>query len=89
MCRLCWSDSTETKGNTHKSHLKMASDHWLSCCCVSAGAKESEPGLNARVRRTRLSLNLEISAQCWLFHSHTAAKHLLVVQFTGALRTHG
>lgn len=45
------------------------------------------PGLNARVRRTQPSLNLEISAQCWMFHS-TAAKHLLVVQFRGALRTH-
>lgn len=41
----------------------MASDHWLSCWFVSAGAKESEPGLNARVRCAQFRLNLEISAQ--------------------------
>lgn len=81
--------SSVDKGkNDHISPLKMASDHWLSCsCCASAGAKELGPGLNARVRRTQPNLNLEMSAQCWMFHS-TAAKHLLVVQFRGALRTH-
>lgn len=58
----------------------MAPDHWLSCrCCASAGAKESGPGLNASVRRTEPSLNLEISVRCWLFHAHTTAQRLTLV----------
>lgn len=52
----------------------MAPGHWLSCRCASAGAKES-----VSVRRTEPSLNLEISARCWLFHAHTTAQHLMII----------